>query len=97
MRACLQFLLQVFPDGFNLSTLKTKIRAIFNKRLSETSFHQTKLLDLMHLHPLPEIVRVVKLQGNCGYLCQPNWETYLEKWGHPEFNKINPLAKEQWA
>jgi len=71
-------------SGFNLSTLKTKIRTIFGKRLSETVFHQTKLLELVQLSPIDQIVKIVKLQGNCGYLCQPNWATWSE-WAKPDF------------
>jgi len=85
-KAILAFLLQAYPDGFNLSTLKTKIRTIFHKRLSETVFHQTKLLDLVQLSPIDQIVKIVKLQGNCGYLCQPNWSTWSQ-WAKPDFRE----------
>jgi len=34
-------------------------------------FHQTKLLDLAQLTSLNTIMGVLKLEGNCGYLCVP--------------------------
>eukprot|EP00397_Hematodinium_sp_SG-2012_P010412 GEMP01010527.1.p1 GENE.GEMP01010527.1~~GEMP01010527.1.p1 ORF type:complete len:579 (+),score=150.17 GEMP01010527.1:125-1861(+) len=60
-----------YPDGFNLSTLKTKMRAVYHKRLSETVFHQTKLLDLVQQYPLNEVCVIEKMVGNCGYFVHP--------------------------
>ncbi|CAD7966884.1 unnamed protein product [Amoebophrya sp. A25] len=74
LKAILSDLLRKYPDGFNLSTLKTKIKGWHGKRLSETVFHETKLLTLVQMPPLDNIVKIVKLQGNCGYLCQPATE-----------------------
>ncbi|CAD7928167.1 unnamed protein product [Amoebophrya sp. A120] len=58
-------LLEASPTGFNLSVVKIKIRSVFQKILSETVFHETKLLDLMRRPDLQKVCRIVKL--NKGY------------------------------
>ena len=35
-------------DGFNLSTLKSKIKKSFGLKLSETAFGATKMIELFH-------------------------------------------------
>merc|ERR1712194_309671 len=71
LKSCIVELFKSHPEGFNLSTLKTKMKHHFNKRLSETVFHQTKLLDLVRNPPMDSVVDVQKLAENCGYLCVP--------------------------
>ena len=66
-------------------------RDIFYKRRRRR--HQA---DLVQLQPLNEIVTIVKLQVNCGYLCQPNWAQF-EKWGVANFHEVNPMAREKWS
>ncbi|CAD7952531.1 unnamed protein product [Amoebophrya sp. A120] len=102
-------LLTRYPEGFNLSTLKTKIKAYYNKRLSETVFHETKLLTLVTQSPIDTIVKIVKLQGNCGYLCQPafdvesgprgvprpyRYENYRSS--HGQYNRTRAAPRQQY-
>uniref|UniRef100_A0A0G4HH69 HTH OST-type domain-containing protein n=1 Tax=Chromera velia CCMP2878 TaxID=1169474 RepID=A0A0G4HH69_9ALVE len=47
--------LQVFPRGYNLSTLKRKLKHKFQKDLCQTVFHYTKLLDLMTSDEMKEV------------------------------------------
>ncbi|CAD7949615.1 unnamed protein product [Amoebophrya sp. A25] len=72
LKAVFSDLLRKYPFGFNLSTLKTKIKRWHGKHLSETVFHETKLLTLVQMPPLDNVVKIVRLQGNFGYLCQPS-------------------------
>lgn len=66
LRRYLAVLLQAWPAGFNLSVVKIKIRTIFQKILSETVFHETKLLELMRKAELHDVCKITKL--NKGYL-----------------------------
>jgi len=78
LKKCVEELLSIYKEGFNLSTLKTKIKQNFAKRLSETAFHQIKLLDLVQSPPLNEVCRIEKLKGNCGYLLRPTKRNGVE-------------------
>merc|ERR1712194_167495 len=59
----LSSLLDLHPNVFNQSVVKIKIRIHFGKILSETVFHETKLLDLMQAKT--NVCRISKL--NKGY------------------------------
>eukprot|EP00745_Piridium_sociabile_P012605 TRINITY_DN19233_c0_g3_i2.p1 TRINITY_DN19233_c0_g3~~TRINITY_DN19233_c0_g3_i2.p1 ORF type:complete len:508 (-),score=41.81 TRINITY_DN19233_c0_g3_i2:208-1731(-) len=51
-------LLKIYTSGFNLSTLKRKIKMKFNRELCQTVFHCTKLVDLC-MHPkIKEVCRI---------------------------------------
>jgi len=70
LKECLKYLLTLYPEGFNLSTLKTKIISEWGKKLSTTVLREVKLLDLMSMHELSSVACTVRLEGNCGYQVQ---------------------------
>ncbi|CAD7930756.1 unnamed protein product [Amoebophrya sp. A25] len=64
-------LFRKYPNGFNLSTLKNKFKAHFQKRLCETAVGDMKLLTLVTSPLLGDVVNVVRLEGDSGYFCKP--------------------------
>eukprot|EP00392_Amoebophrya_sp_AT5.2_P003220 g3225.t1 len=66
----------------------------YNKRLSETVFFETKLLTLVQSPTLSAIARIVKLQGNCGYLCQPAFDVPAPPRNSPQHHD-RPQASRQ--
>eukprot|EP00922_Rhytidocystis_sp_ex-Travisia-forbesii_P038206 GHVS01056915.1.p1 GENE.GHVS01056915.1~~GHVS01056915.1.p1 ORF type:complete len:367 (+),score=51.45 GHVS01056915.1:52-1101(+) len=52
LRSCILELFQEFPKGFNLATLKQKVRLRFNYELSQTVFGFRKLVDLLNIREL---------------------------------------------
>ncbi|CEM22527.1 unnamed protein product [Vitrella brassicaformis CCMP3155] len=58
LKRYLATLLVLYPNGFNLSTLKRKIKAKFNRELCQTVFHCTKLIDLISSPPLTDVCTV---------------------------------------
>ncbi|PHJ20800.1 ost-hth associated domain protein [Cystoisospora suis] len=60
IQVCIQHLLQLHPEGFTLSTLKRKLKAIYGRELCQTVFHCAKLIDLMFLPEIRKVCRVAK-------------------------------------
>ncbi|KEP64990.1 UNVERIFIED_CONTAM: hypothetical protein HHA_244360 [Hammondia hammondi] len=57
---CIDYLLQMYPSGFTLSTLKRKLKDLYGRELCQTVFHCAKLVDLMNLPELRKVCRIAK-------------------------------------
>lgn len=55
LRHYMNKLLKYYKGGFNISTLKKKLKNRFNKQICESVFHCIKLIEVLQLEELKDI------------------------------------------